>query len=337
VAPALEAGIAALLRPGSPVRLLPAPIGWREAEDPAAIQARQKAAVPALLAAGRPAVALLALPWPTQAPGLLAGLAVAGLPSLVIAHLAGAAPDALLEPLPPAPALRWAAVSAPVAQVIAATFGLAPGQVEVIRNGVPVPPDDPAARRAARLAKRQALGLALTAPLLVFAGRLEWAKGADLLPTIAARIGAGCGGTLAVLGEGSVRHMLETEAVARPGGPLRVLGQASDVGDWLLAADALLLPSRLEGCPLVFLDAAARRCPVVASADALACYGAAAPRYAALAANGGAGGLTDLAIARLTDPLSGQAQVDAAHRLATAEDEAAMLRRYAALLRTTLA
>ena len=110
-----------------------------------------------------------------------------------------------------------------------------------------------------------------------------------------------------------------------------------DVADWLLAADALLLPSRLEGCPLVFLEAAVRRCPVIASGDALEAFGDAAPRLAALAPAGGIAHLTDQAAVRLNDPASARAAVDAAYRSAVALDEAAMLRRYFGLMRAALA
>ena len=42
-----------------------------------------------------------------------------------------------------------------------------------------------------------------------------------------------------------------------PAGWLRMLGQLADPTPWYLAADALVLPSVLEGLPLVFLEAAA--------------------------------------------------------------------------------
>ena len=109
------------------------------------------------------------------------------------------------------------------------------------------------------------------------------------------------------------------------------------MADWLLAADALLLPSRLEGCPLVFLEAAVRRCPVIASGDALEAFGAEAPRLAAVAPAGGIAHLTDQAAVRLNDPASARAAVDAAYRSAVALDEAAMLRRYFSLMRAALA
>jgi glycosyltransferase involved in cell wall biosynthesis len=116
------------------------------------------------------------------------------------------------------------------------------------------------------------------------------------------------------------------------------MGRVDDVGDWLLAADALLLPSRLEGCPLVFLEAAARRCPVVATEAALEAFGEAAWDMAALAPDDMAPALADQAVAVLTAPEAGRRlRVDAAHARALAWDEAAMLRRWRAVLRAAAA
>jgi glycosyltransferase involved in cell wall biosynthesis len=80
---------------------------------------------------------------------------------------------------------------------------------------------------------------------------------------------------------------------------------------WYLAADALLLPSRLEGAPLVFLEAAAHRLPVVATAAALEALGPDAPRLARIAAHAAA----DLAAAvedALADAAGTAARVEAA-------------------------
>ncbi|MCB4820643.1 glycosyltransferase [Roseicella aerolata] len=284
------------------------------------------------------------LPWPTHGLGLLRGLAAAGVPVLAILHLAPREPEpplpeaaqAVIAALPGAP-VRWAAVSAPIAARVAGRFGLPPAAIAVVPNGVPVPPEDPAARAAARLRQRRRLGLPPEAKLLVFAGRLELPKGADLLPGIAERLEQSCGATLVALGEGALRPGLAASRAGRRDGPLRLPGHVQDVPDWLLAADALLLPSRLEGCPLVFLEAAARRCPVIASGDALEAFGEDAPRLAAIAPAGGIAHLTDLAHVRLNDRGASRTSVDAAFRSAVVQDEAAMLRRYFSLLRSSLA
>lgn len=348
IGPALRERFAALLSPALAPALQAAPVGWDPEASAAENQARQSAAAAALLRDWRPDAAVLPLPWPTHALGLQQALAEAAVPVLAVAHLAPRQPEAEVVALAHAAVLgptRWIAVSDPVAARLAACFGLPDGAVASIPNGVVVPPWDPARRLRARAAKRQALGLPDRARLLVFAGRLELDKGADLLPATAALLRArACPGApptvLVALGEGSLRRELARHPAARatatgrePAGVLRLAGQVADVGEWLLAADALLLPSRLEGCPLVFLEAAAHRCPVVATAAALEAFGEAAPGLAAMVPEANAASLADRVETCLAEPLATQARVAAAWRRVVAHDRAAMLRRYAGLLR----
>jgi glycosyltransferase involved in cell wall biosynthesis len=331
---------ARLLGPALAPRLVTAPIGWDREAAPEANIARQAQAIAALLASARPDAAILPLPWPTHGLGLQRALAEAGVPVLAIAHLAPLEPEAAtaaaVAALPPSRTL-WAAVSVPVAARVTACFGLAPGQIAVVPNGVTAPGYDPARRRLARLAKRARLGLPPEAPLLVFAGRIEPNKGADLLPDIAERVHALSGATLAVLGHGPHHYLLAALEAEAPGGPLRLLGRVEDVPDWLLAADALILPSRLEGCPLVFLEAAACRCPVVATAAALEAFGDLAYAMAALVPHANAAELAERAAATLAEPEAAHRRAEAAWLHASSQDQAAMLRHYAGLLRAALA
>nr|WP_256476619.1 glycosyltransferase [Siccirubricoccus soli] len=303
--------------------LHPAEIAWREARgagENIARQARQAARLRDLL---RPDAVLVPLPWPSHGIGLLHGFA--GTPLLAVGHLAPAAlPPEEAAAARAAPPAHFIAVATPTAARLAAAFGLPPGAVAVIPNGVPVPEEDRIARRAARAAKRAMLALPEAAGLLVFAGRLEPAKGADMLPAIAAALRGRAG--IAVLGQGGLWPDLE-------GHGLWLLGQVPDVPDWLLAADALLLPSRLEGCPLIFLEAAARRCPVVATAAALEAFPDAGS-LAAIARNPGAARLAELAVEVLARP--DPARIAAAHRRACAQDRAAMLGQYRARLRALM-
>lgn len=339
--PALETGVLRLLDGSAGVRLRPARIGWQPGMSAEANMDAQEAALAAALEATRPDILILPLPWPSHGLGLLRGATAAGVPVLAIHHLAPREPEpplpaaaqAVIAALPQA-RLSLAAVSAPVAARVAAFLDVPPAAVAVVPNGVTVPPENPAARLRVRAWLRRQLGLPEQARLVVFAGRLVEAKGADLLPEIARRLRAACGATLVALGEGELRAPLAAMATD---GALRLPGHVDDVPAWLLAADALLLPSRLEGCPLVFLEAAARRCPVIASGDALECYGEAAAGLAAVAPAGGIADLTAQAAVRLNDPAAARAAVEAAHRLAILHDEAAMLRRYFSLLRSALA
>ena len=170
-----------------------------------------------------------------------------------------------------------------------------------------MPPEDPRRRAAARAAKRARVGVAGRAPLFVFAGRLEPNKGADLLPAMAERLHAATGGgAIAVLGGGKLAARLGRRGSRRRPG-LHLLGHVPDVAEWLLAADALLLPSRLEGCPLVFLEAAARRCPVVATAAAVEAFGDDAHAMAAVAQEGSAAAVAERALAALAEPVATRA------------------------------
>ena len=282
-----------------------------------------------------PDAALLPLPWPTAGIGPRRALAAAEVPSLLIGHLVPMDGDAnavrALGGFAAGPG-RVVAVSAATARRLALGYGLAPGQVGVVPNGVVVPPEDPVARSNARLAKRRWLNLAPDAPMLVFAGRLDRQKGADLLPALALALWQQRGATVVALGEGELLKPL-----LRLGEPLRLPGQVADVPDWLLAADALLMPSRLEGCPLTFLEAAARRCPVLASPEALECLEGRAVEMATLLELGSLGVLPEQACDGFPPGPQAALQVAAAWRHAAQFDQAAMLRRYMGLLRGLVA
>ncbi|MGK7866818.1 glycosyltransferase family 4 protein [Falsiroseomonas sp. E2-1-a20] len=275
---AAEPALLASLHAASPARLVPAAIGWQQGEEPARNMARQQAEATRLIEGLAPDLLLVPLPWPNAGLGLLRAAAQASLPRLVVAHLVphGAPPPEVTEALPQlgAAGTTWCAVSSPGERRVEACFGLPRGRVAVIDNPAPPPPTaDPALLRAGL---RASLGLHADAPLLLFVGRLERGKGAQLLPGIAAAAGM----TLACAGSGPLGAMLERQAAARPGGWFRMLGQLPDPTPWYLAADALVLPSLLEGLPLVFLEAAAAGCPLVATEAAMEGLGDAAPDLA---------------------------------------------------------
>jgi glycosyltransferase involved in cell wall biosynthesis len=226
---------------------------------------------------------------------MLPALAEAALPRLVLLHLAPEAPPPEEVPALGLEGAMVAAVSAPLARRAIRAWGLAEGAVTVLPN--PAPRRGPMDRASARATLRTALGLAPGAPLLLFVGRLEEAKGADLLPDISDRLPV----TLACAGDGPLRGFLEARAASDPRGLLRMLGPLADPSPWYLAADALLMPSRLEGAPLVFLEAAAHSCPVVASPAAVEALGDQAPLLACVAATPDARGIAEAAAAILAD------------------------------------
>ena len=275
-----------------------------------------------LVAAARPDLAILPLPWPDAAAGL--DRALAGVTRLILLHLAAeaCAPVAMAEDR----AAMFAAVSTPLARRAERIFGLAPGRVAVLPN--PGPKPAAADRALTRATLRQALRLRADAPLTLFVGRLEEAKGAELLPAVSERLTA----TLAVAGDGPLRGLLESRAAGDPRGLLRVLGAVADPTPWFLAADALLLPSRLEGAPLVFLEAAANRLPVVATAAALEALGEAAPRLARIAAPDPAA-LANALAGLLRDPAGAAPMVEAAAAHAARQDWEGVTARVLTLLR----
>jgi glycosyltransferase involved in cell wall biosynthesis len=312
--PALHPALRARLPAG--VALHDAALGWETAEPRAARADRQAAETRRLLAALGPDAAFVPLPWPDAGSGSLPVLAEAALPRVVLLHLAPEAP-------PPVPALGLggavlAAVSAPVARRGAAAWGVEERAIAVLDNPAPAPAS--VDRAMARAMLRSGLGLPPDARVLLFVGRLEKVKGAELLPKISARLQV----TLACAGDGPLRGMLDEAAAADPRGGLRMLGPLPDLAPYYRAADGLLMPSRLEGAPLVFLEAAANRCPVVATRAALEALGEEASRLAFLAPSPDVRGMAEAAGALLAAPdrAAQVAELAAAHAARLTWDDA---------------
>jgi glycosyltransferase involved in cell wall biosynthesis len=320
--PALHSGLTPLLPEG--VTLHAAALGW---DGPAEHPARQAEETRRLLALLRPDAALVPLPWPEAGDGALPVLAEVGLPRLVLLHLAPEAPAPVAPSALGLEGAILAVVSRPVARRAALAWGQPPGSVVVVPN--PAPKPSAADRGLTRATLRAALGLTPEAKLLVFVGRLEDVKGADLLPDISGRLPV----TLAIAGDGQLRAMLEDCAASDTRGLLRMLGPLADPAPWYLAADALLLPSRLEGAPLVFLEAAANRCPVVATEAALEALGDDAPRLASIATTPDARGMAAAAEAALADAEGTAARTAAAATFAARQDWHGVTEAVLALLR----
>jgi glycosyltransferase involved in cell wall biosynthesis len=331
---ACDAALTARLRQASPGLVLrEAAVCWSGRATPDAARAAQAAAVAPLLEELRPEAVVLALPWPNFGLGVMQAAGQAGLPLMVVSHLAPASGwlkgiDAMPWP-PTAAGLAWAAVSDPVARQTERLFDMPPGTVRTVPNGVPVPAAlAPAEEARLRARLRAELGVAPDTPVALFAGRLEKAKGADLLPAIARAFHAACGGVVACAGRGALRIQVS----GAQEDALRLLGYRQDVDRLLLGADALLLPSRMEGLPLIYLEASVRRRPVVASRSALACFGADASERAWVVADEDVAGFAH-ALAQALRPGSARDVVEEAWRLAAAHDRAAMHRALIGMLR----
>lgn len=147
-----------------------------------------------------------------------------------------------------------------------AALGAAPGRIHIVPNGVEVPP---VATEQQRLAGRQLLGIAPSATVVLFFGRVSTLKGIDLLlaaagPLMRTRPDV----HVAIVGpdEGAVeglRRQAQTLHVAErvhfhPG-----IADDNAKADVLAAADVFALTSRSEGLPNAVLEAAAAGLPLL--------------------------------------------------------------------------
>lgn len=126
----------------------------------------------------------------------------------------------------------------------------------------------PSVRRLPAEVARDRLGLPGDRRLVALIGRVSWKqKGHDVLLEAAARIFAARADVcFVVAGEGRDLPKLERTLRERGlHGRFRLLGQVEDVGDLLSAIDAVVIPSRFEGLPLVALEALALCVPGIAS------------------------------------------------------------------------
>ena len=126
------------------------------------------------------------------------------------------------------------------------------GSFRVIPNGVDVE-RFPRADDAMREQARSRLGIE-DSPLVVCVGRLQRAKGQDVLvdswPSVREKV---ADAELVLVGEGE--DMAELRRKADPS--IRLVGHRTDVLDWLAASDVVAVPSRWEGMSLGMLEAMA--------------------------------------------------------------------------------
>ena len=143
--------------------------------------------------------------------------------------------------------------------ILAAHYGVAPGSISVVPNGVASDRHRPA-DAAARAAARAGLGLPSDAPVVAVIGALRPEKDVGLaLDAVAALDGA----HLLVVGDGPERLGCEARAQAVAPGRVHFTGSLADPGPAFDAADVVLLTSRTEGLPAVLVEAGLRAIPVV--------------------------------------------------------------------------
>lgn len=166
------------------------------------------------------------------------------------------------------------AVSQTVRDALVREAGLDPKQVTVIPNGIPLP-DAAAVERAMTERRARVAGTCgaerpsdQRGPLVLYLGRLSREKGVDLLlaavPQIAERFPQ-C--RIVLLGDGPETPALRAQAERLGIAPLvEMPGRVADVSVWLRQADVVVLPSRVEGLPMVILEALSWGVPIVATA-----------------------------------------------------------------------
>jgi glycosyltransferase involved in cell wall biosynthesis len=150
------------------------------------------------------------------------------------------------------------------AELVARRCGVAVQGIQVIPNGLELPPPPQAALRQQA---RMALGFDENAQILLFVGRLVAEKNLGLLLQALLRMPEASRPMVLLAGDGPERAGLMAEA-ARAGlsEHLSFLGERNDTLRLMQAADVLVLPSREEGLSNVLLEAMGSGLPVVATA-----------------------------------------------------------------------
>ena len=173
---------------------------------------------------------------------------------------------------------RLSAVTAPVwtrsfcnthalAREMAETFKKPSDQIEVYRTGIDTEDEFNPARHD-RAAARAALPVPPGAKVVLHVSRLSDEKRPRLLPTIlAALLPREPDAWLVTAGGGEFERerLVRYAKEAGVGHRVAVLPESRDVAALMAGADALLLPSRLEGLSLVMVEAMSMGLPVVAS------------------------------------------------------------------------
>lgn len=163
----------------------------------------------------------------------------------------------------------WAVGPAVQEQLFGAPYRLARERVQVFYNAVDRQAFefDPAVR--ANL--REKLGISVNTTVALVIGRLDRQKGVDIAIEALA-MAQERDILLLVVGQGDERARLVRLAAQHSlGGRVLFLGKASaqEVSEYLSASDVLLFPTRrIEGLPMVLLEAAAGGLPVIATVEA---------------------------------------------------------------------
>ncbi|MEI6871461.1 MAG: glycosyltransferase family 4 protein [Verrucomicrobiota bacterium] len=158
----------------------------------------------------------------------------------------------------------WVAISRAVADQIAARGDAPPSCVSIVPNGT----GWPNAGEPGRIAARDKLGLPQSTLVLLCVARLASEKGLEvLLNGCAMLMQEGLSFRLVFVGDGVLQRSLQRLAgLLGLSGCVRWVGYQPEPGEWMRAADLLILPSTEEPFGLVLIEAMSRGIPVLAAA-----------------------------------------------------------------------
>ncbi len=156
-----------------------------------------------------------------------------------------------------------APVSKAVLQALMRYAEMPSGRTEVLYLGAtePEPIDKPRVDQI-----RKSLVGNSSSPIVLHVGSFRPAKNhSDLLAIFAKVKEAEPDAKLLLVGDGPLRETIETEVRDRQLADVQFLGLRDDVSELMAVADVFLLPSLYEGLPIVVMEAAAAKIPIVAS------------------------------------------------------------------------
>lgn len=159
---------------------------------------------------------------------------------------------------------RLLVVSEDLGRLAVRDYGADGARVRVTANGC----DASTFRLGDRAAARRALGVSDAAKLLVYVGRLVPEKGLRELLEAARALSATHGDLeVALIGDGPMKTDLIARIAASGAPRVRLAGvqPPSDVAQWMVASDLVVLPSYSEGHPNVLVEALACGRPIVAT------------------------------------------------------------------------
>jgi glycosyltransferase involved in cell wall biosynthesis len=164
---------------------------------------------------------------------------------------------------------RFIVVSDSLRQMLMERRGISAHQVVRVYNGIELSEYRPNGKevRSQKSEVRREFGLSTDAPVIGAIGRMVWQKGFEyLIECVPEIVKTYPDAKILIVGDGPLRERLEAlSEELRVRDNLIFTGFRSDIQDILSAIDILVVPSLLEGFPMVTLEAMAMAKPIVAT------------------------------------------------------------------------